>query len=116
MASRAFEWYVRNPEKVRECAGKHIAIVGEKIVAVGDTAREVYELARKRHPREVRRPVVEVELEAEDGTWVKILAHADSGADITVFPRTVCEILGLKLMEGIKGSVSGVTGEEIKIL
>ena len=42
-------------------------------------------------------------------------AYADSGADITIFPRSVCELLGLRLQDGQESTVTGVGGEEIKI-
>lgn len=52
MASKAFQWYVSNPEKLRKYAGKHVAIVDDKVVGVGDSAKEAYETAKKRLPNE----------------------------------------------------------------
>ncbi|MDI6859999.1 MAG: hypothetical protein QMC85_05850 [Methanocellales archaeon] len=64
---------------------------------------------------EISRPVVEAYLETRDGDWFQVSPYADSGADVTLFPRSICEILGLKLKEGEKSSITGVSGEEIKI-
>jgi len=63
----------------------------------------------------VYRPVVEIYLRTRDGDWFKVSTYADSGADITVFPRSVCELLGLSLQDGQESTVTGVGGEEIKI-
>lgn len=63
----------------------------------------------------VYRPVVEIYLRTRDGDWFKVSTYADSGADITVFPRSVCELLGLRLQDGQESTVTGVGGEEIKI-
>jgi len=52
MTSKAFQWYVSNPEKLRKYAGKHVAIVDDKVVGVGDSAKKVYEMAKKRLPKE----------------------------------------------------------------
>ena len=52
MTSKAFRWYVSNPEKLREYAGKHVAIVDDKVVGVGVSAKEAYEKAKRRFPKE----------------------------------------------------------------
>lgn len=51
MTSKAFEWYVSNPKKFRKYAGKHVAIVDDKIAGVGDSAKEAYDAAKKKFPR-----------------------------------------------------------------
>lgn len=63
----------------------------------------------------ISRPVVEVYLKTKEAEWFKISPYADSGADITIFPRSVCEILGLKMEDGQQGTITGVSGEEISI-
>lgn len=63
----------------------------------------------------VYRPVVEMHLRTREGEWFKISSYADSGADITILPRSVCKILGLRLQDGQENVVTGVSGEEIKI-
>lgn len=51
MASKAFRWYVSNPEKLRKYAGKHVAIVDDKVIGVGDSAKEAYETAKRKSPK-----------------------------------------------------------------
>jgi len=63
----------------------------------------------------IYRPVVEIYLKTKENQWFKVSTYADSGADITIFPKSVSEILGLKLQDGQESSVTGVGGEEIKI-
>ena len=52
MTSKAFEWYVSNPEKLQKYAGKHVAIVDDKIAGVGNTAKKAYDTAKKKYPKE----------------------------------------------------------------
>jgi len=52
MTSKAFQWYVSNPEKLRKYAGKHVAIVGDEIAGAGDSAKEAYDTAKKKFPEE----------------------------------------------------------------
>jgi len=63
----------------------------------------------------IYRPVVEIYLKTKENQWLKASAYADSGADITIFPKSICEILGLRLHEGQESTIKGVGGEEIKI-
>jgi len=63
----------------------------------------------------IYRPVVEIYLKTTENQWLKVSAYADSGADITIFPKSICEILGLRLHEGQESTIKGVGGEEIKI-
>jgi len=63
----------------------------------------------------IYRPVVEVYLKTKQGEWFKVSPYADSGADITIFPRSVCEILGLRIEDGQQSTITGVSGEEIRI-
>ena len=45
-------FYVRNADEInRKYRGKHIAIVDDKVVASGDDPREVWEEAKKKHPK-----------------------------------------------------------------
>ncbi len=48
--SKAFDWYVNNPKELRKYAGKHVAIVDNEIVDIGDSAKEVYENAKMKYP------------------------------------------------------------------
>ncbi len=63
----------------------------------------------------VYRPVVDVYLKTKRGDWFQVSPYADSGSDITLFPGSVCEILDLNLDEGKESTVTGISGEEIKI-
>jgi len=63
----------------------------------------------------IYRPVVEIYLKTKENQWFKVSTYADSGADITIFPKSVSEIIGLKLQDGQESTVTGVGGEEIKI-
>ena len=63
----------------------------------------------------IYRPVVEIYLKTKENQWFKVSAYADSGADVTVFPKSIYEIIGLRLHEGQESTVKGVSGEEITI-
>lgn len=52
MTSKAFKWYVSNPEELRKYAGKHVAIIDDKVVVVGKSAKEAYDMAKKKFPKE----------------------------------------------------------------
>jgi uncharacterized protein DUF5678 len=50
--SREFQFYLsKAPEINRRYAGKHVAIVGDRIVASGKSPLEVYKRAKKSHPQ-----------------------------------------------------------------
>jgi len=51
MASKAFNWFVSNPEKLKKYAGKHVAIIDEEIAGFGDSAKEAYDMAKKKFPK-----------------------------------------------------------------
>lgn len=45
-------FYVNSAREIdKKYAGKHIAIVGNKIVASGDSPKEVWEKAKKKNPK-----------------------------------------------------------------
>ncbi len=49
---KELRFYVRNASEVnRRYRGKHIAIVGDKVVASGKSPMEVWQRAKKAHPR-----------------------------------------------------------------
>jgi hypothetical protein len=65
---------------------------------------------------EIYRPVAVIYLQAKDGKWRGFTVYVDSGADITLLPRSACtEGLGYNLEEGKLGYVGGVTPGRIKI-
>lgn len=41
------------PKEMEQFRGKHVAIIGKKIVASGDSAKEVFEKARKYYPEKI---------------------------------------------------------------
>ena len=50
--SREFRFYVsKAPEINRRYAGKHVAIIGDRVVAAGKSPLEVYNRAKKSHPQ-----------------------------------------------------------------
>lgn len=50
--SRELEFYVSNSTEINEkFHGKHIAIIGDRVVASGDNPGTVWEHARKMYPR-----------------------------------------------------------------
>ena len=45
------DWFTEHSEELSyKYPGKHLAIVDDKVVAVGDTIREVYEKAKAKFP------------------------------------------------------------------
>ncbi len=50
--SREFRFYVSKASEInRRFAGKHVAIIGDRIVASGKSPLEVWTRARKSHPK-----------------------------------------------------------------
>ncbi len=48
MTSKNYEWYIKN--KTERYTGKWIVIKGDRIVASGDDAEQVYRTAHKKYP------------------------------------------------------------------
>ncbi len=49
--SREFRFYISEaPEINKRFAGKHVAIIGDRVVASGRSPLEVYKRAKKAHP------------------------------------------------------------------
>ena len=49
--SREFQFYVSRAAEInRRYAGKHVAIIGDRVVASGNSPLEVYRRAKKSHP------------------------------------------------------------------
>jgi len=63
---------------------------------------------------EVKIPVVKLFLRNAKGE-IGVDAIIDSGAVISVFPRSICDIIGTDFEEGEKVSIKTTTGEEIAI-
>ena len=50
--SREFRFYLsKAPEINRRFAGKHVAIIGDRVVASGNSPLEVWKRAKKSHPK-----------------------------------------------------------------
>jgi len=64
---------------------------------------------------EIHRPVATIYIEAENKTWRGFTLYADSGADITLLPRSACKGLGYNLTAGKPGQVGGITKGKIKV-
>lgn len=69
----------------------------------------------KAPPQEVKRPYIFMELQAENGEWFKVNPLADTGADVTAFPRGVCEILGKKVEKGKRVDLVSATGAKLPL-
>lgn len=63
----------------------------------------------------IDRPVIETLLKTKEGRWFKVFPYTDSGADFTIFPKSVCKVLGLKLKEGQKSLIGGISGGPLTI-
>jgi hypothetical protein len=50
LAVEEYLWFLNNQDEVVKYRGKHIAIVGNKIVAHGKSAKQVYDIAKRKHP------------------------------------------------------------------
>jgi lysine/ornithine N-monooxygenase len=44
------KWFASFPKEMEHFRGKHVAMIGRKVVASGDSAKEVFEKARKEYP------------------------------------------------------------------
>jgi len=45
-----FLWFVSSPEELKKYRGMHVAIWGKRVIGFGKTAREAYEMAKRREP------------------------------------------------------------------
>jgi len=45
-----YTWFINNQKEVTKYRGKHIAIVGNEIVAHGKSAKAVYDAAKRKYP------------------------------------------------------------------
>ena len=62
---------------------------------------------------EVSIPVAKIFLQGKEEVGVDVIV--DTGAVISVFPKSLCDLLGLNFEEGRGTSVRTATGEEIRI-
>ena len=47
------KWFAAFPKEIGRFRGKHVAMIGRKVVASGDSAKEVFEKARKDYPEKM---------------------------------------------------------------
>ncbi|MEM2173279.1 MAG: DUF5678 domain-containing protein [Thermoproteota archaeon] len=50
MMSKELDYFASFPKELRSLRGKHVALIGKKVVASGDNAIEVYKKAKERFP------------------------------------------------------------------
>lgn len=63
----------------------------------------------KRYGPDTIRPVVPIEV-CFNSLSVPYEVLIDSGADVCIFDSDIADILGINILKGIRGEVSGVTG------
>lgn len=61
------------------------------------------------------RPVVDFEIKTSFG-WIPVLAYADSGADITLLPRSFLYFLNVKFTEDEVKEIGGVGGGKVSVI
>lgn len=64
---------------------------------------------------EIYRPIATVYLQARNKRWIGFTLYVDSGADITLLPKSACKGLGYSLKAGEPGYVGGITRGRIKV-
>ena len=72
-----------------------------------------YVAERTRSGEVIHRPIVHLYARSKGGEWYLFYPYVDSGADITLFTRSDCELLGLKLRDGVYRPMSGIVRVEI---
>jgi hypothetical protein len=66
-----------------------------------------------RHFGAMYRPSVDLQLLAKDGKWLTLQCELDSGAVITLLPRSIAGVLGINLVDGRAIELSSVGGQKI---
>jgi len=74
-----------------------------------------YRRERARIEKEIYRPIASIYLKGSKGDWYLFYPYVDSGADISLFTRTDCELLGYNLEEGEERLIGGITGSLMKV-
>lgn len=46
-----FLWFVEHPEAFEKYRGKHVAIWKKGVIGHGESAKQAYEMAKKRYPK-----------------------------------------------------------------
>lgn len=69
-----------------------------------------YKSIKRPDKNEVKTPSIPIMLKGNSPTWIEFVALLDSGADLSVIPQDVAELLNLDL-SGKKEKSSGIGGE-----
>ncbi len=64
----------------------------------------------------IARPIAEVLLRAEDGSWLRALMYVDSAADLTLIPLKLGEALGLKYRHSEIRELKGLGRRSIPVV
>ncbi|MBI2611166.1 hypothetical protein HYW54_00280 [Candidatus Gottesmanbacteria bacterium] len=67
----------------------------------------------------IKRPIADIYIRSKSGPWIEFHPYIDSGADVTLIPLTLGNLIGLKVDEkkieqigGIRGSVPAIYSQE----
>lgn len=63
----------------------------------------------------VYRPLVEFEIKTTNG-WIPVLAYVDSGADVTLLPKSFIDLLDIKVREEDIVEIGGVGGGKVPVI
>ncbi|PKP56439.1 MAG: hypothetical protein CVT89_06215 [Candidatus Altiarchaeales archaeon HGW-Altiarchaeales-2] len=81
-----------------------------------------YQLQKSEIEGTIMRPVIEIELESNNGLWISANAIVDTGADYTTINEKYASVMGIDLNnlkevngKGIGGKVTGHFAEKVKI-
>lgn len=58
----------------------------------------------------IKRPVADLFLKSKSGGWIEFHPYIDSGADVTLIPLSLGNLLGLKLGQGKIEQIGGIRG------
>lgn len=47
---KELKWFATFPKALKKFRGKHVALIGKKVVAAGISAKEVWEKAKRKYP------------------------------------------------------------------
>jgi len=60
------------------------------------------------------RPRIPIQLKTKTNAWITISLYVDTGADISILPKSTIDILGVNLKSGNEVIVVGLAGELIR--
>ncbi|MFA6006107.1 MAG: aspartyl protease family protein [Candidatus Paceibacterota bacterium] len=67
---------------------------------------------KKIGPKKLK-PIIPVEI-MQEGNSISFHALIDSGADLNLFPGELAELLGLNILDGLEGTIGGITTGEMQ--